>query len=148
MIPSLVALGTEFIAASQFKQRVDVAYTTAAAERVVGNDDYPIWMAWTWHDGVHNAIAQGFIIGSVSQMMFSPALMACEEATYVRKEAPFRGMIANRLMQSLQRWAFDDKKAELFRAGESSGINPRAADHFMRRNGMKKVGTIYSKDAE
>lgn len=142
-IPALMSMSAELMAASKYTQPFDLAYAEKLALDTLDVDTFQIWMAWRWADSLAKPMPYGMIIGSVSPMLFSPQLMAVEETIYVRRKTPFRGLVANQLMQTLIDWAFNTHKAAFLRAGETSGIEPKATGHFMRRNDLKLSGTLY-----
>lgn len=141
MIPQLVELCRELMAASKYRQPFNADYVSGLAHRVVRMPSYLVLTAW--QAGETAPLLVGFIAGSVGPMLFAPDLVAVEETVYVRPDTAKRASVANQLMDGLKAWAFKDKGAAFIRGGETSGMEPRAVDFFFRRNGYKRSGTIY-----
>lgn len=140
-LDALVDLGEELTNLSCYKAPFDRTWTKGVARGGMNTPHFFCRMAQL-EDGSYC----GFIVGSVTQMLFSPQVMAVEETIYVRDKTPFRASIAKQLLSALATWAFDEKHASFLRAGETSDICPAAVDFFLRSQGFKRAGTLYIKE--
>lgn len=85
----------------------------------------------------------GGLIGHVLPFMFSPRLMALEDAWYVRDGAEDRTKTAVTMMRQFINWAFDEKNAVLVQTGDIASIDSVAVDNIYRHLGFKRFGTVY-----
>ena len=90
-----------------------------------------------------DGIYVGGVIGHVMPFIFSPKLMAVEDAWYVREGAEDRTKTAVILMRSFVRWAFDEMNVVLVQTGDIAAIDSMAVDNLYRHLGFKRFGTIY-----
>lgn len=140
-LPDLMVIGAELMALSQYKAPFDATWSTGIARGAMADPRFFGRMAML-DDGSYC----GLIVGSVTTMLFSPAIMAVEETIYVREGTKYRASIAKQLLDALTRWAFNSKGASFIRAGETSAICPKAVDAFFRSQGFKRSGTLYCKE--
>lgn len=89
----------------------------------------------------------GIVAGHLSQMLFAPITIAIEMCWYVREGAYQRTLTGKRLMQTFEKWAFDNG-AKIIQTGEVAGINSVAIDRMYRLLGFSRAGTIYQKRAK
>lgn len=85
----------------------------------------------------------GAVVGHVDTFFFSPALMALEDAWYVREGVPNRTKIAVMLMRGFVAWALDKKHAVLVQTGDIASIDSHAVYALYQHMGFKKFGTVY-----
>ena len=91
----------------------------------------------------NEGIYVGGVIGHVTGFMFSPRLMALEDAWYVREGVEDRTKTAVVLMRGFVNWAMDEKKCVLVQTGDIAAIDSVAVDNLYRHLGFKRFGTIY-----
>lgn len=87
--------------------------------------------------------AVGAMVGYVSPLIFSTASIGVEEGLYVRQDVENRAMYAATMLKDFVRWAYSRGASDV-RTGVISNIDNYAVDVFYRRNGFKRIGTIYS----
>lgn len=85
----------------------------------------------------------GGLIGHVLPFMFSPRLMALEDAWYVRIGTDDRTKTAITMMRQFINWAFDEKNVVLVQTGDIAAIDSIAVDNIYRHLGFKRFGTVY-----
>jgi hypothetical protein len=90
----------------------------------------------------------GFVGGHVCPFFFSPALMAIEDAWYVREGSTDRTKAAVMLMRSMMHWAIEEKGALLLQSGDIAGIASVAVDALYKRLGFQRLGSIYKYSTE
>lgn len=140
-LSAFLDLGEELMGLSSYKQAFDRKWAAQVARDCITNPRYFARLAL-----LPTGKPCGLVVGSVSQMLFSPQIMAVEETIYVREGTPFRAAVAKQLLWALTKWAFVSKEAAFIRAGETSGIRPAAVDAFFKHCGFHKSGTLYCKD--
>jgi GNAT superfamily N-acetyltransferase len=85
----------------------------------------------------------GGMIGYVTRMLFSNTIIGNEEGLYVRSGIHDRAAIAAEMLRRFVRFCKDAGATDV-RTGVISNIDNYAADVFYRRNGFKRIGTIYA----
>lgn len=85
----------------------------------------------------------GGVVGHVMPFIFSPKLVAIEDAWYVREGAEDRTKAAVVLMRGFVKWALDEMDAVLVQTGDIAAIDSVAVDNLYRHLGFKRFGTIY-----
>ena len=95
-----------------------------------------------------DTVPVGYIMGTVHSFIMSPAKHTCVEQMFVRAINRSRALVAKQLISALKFWAFNCHNSVMIRAGESSGISPRAVDYFFKRMGFYQMGTLYQMDKE
>jgi hypothetical protein len=90
-----------------------------------------------------NDVVIGCMAGYVSPLVFSRSIIGNEEGLYVRSGVPDRAAIAAEMLRRFVRFCKDAGAVDV-RTGVISNIDNYAADVFYRRNGFKRIGTIYS----
>jgi GNAT superfamily N-acetyltransferase len=90
-----------------------------------------------------NDVVVGCMAGYVTKLIFSRNVIGNEEGLYVRSGVPDRAAIAAEMLRRFVRFCKDAGAVDV-RTGVISNIDNYAADVFYRRNGFKRIGTIYS----
>ena len=85
----------------------------------------------------------GGVIGHVMPFMFSPKIMAVEDAWYVREGVEDRTKAAVVLMRGFVSWSLDEMGAVIVQTGDIATIDSVAVDNLYRHLGFKRFGTIY-----
>jgi hypothetical protein len=85
----------------------------------------------------------GCMAGYVTKLIFSNQHIGNEEGLYVREGTPERAAIAAEMLRRFVRFCMDCGAIDV-RTGVISNIDNYAADVFYRRNGFKRIGTIYA----
>ena len=140
-IPHAVALAKELHGLGTFGRNgpeFDWDFCTAQCIDVCKRRDY-----FTRFAIDSGGVYVGGVIGHVSQFMFSPRLMALEDAWYVREGAEDRTKTAVFLMRSFVKWAMDEMNCVLVQTGDIAAIDSVAVDNLYRHLGFKRFGTVY-----
>lgn len=98
---------------------------------------------WFARVAIYDGEVVGAMCGYVTTLLYSHATMGVEEGIYVRHNVDMRGKIAKELLRQFVEWCRSKGVADI-RTGVISNIDNYAADVFYRRNGFKRLGTIYS----
>lgn len=116
-------------------------YDLPAAYRLgidcINNDRYFCQLAYIGDKCV------GCMAGYMTKLVFSREHIGVEEGIYVREGTPQRAAIAAEMLKRFVRFCRDAGCADV-RTGVISNIDNYAVDIFYRRNGFKRIGTIYS----
>jgi len=86
----------------------------------------------------------GGLMGHLDSFMFSPKLMALEDAFYVRAGTPKRAQVGAMLMKGFCEWAFGNG-AVLVQTGDIAAIDSHAVYRFYMQMGFEKFGVVYQK---
>jgi GNAT superfamily N-acetyltransferase len=85
----------------------------------------------------------GVMGGYVTKLIFSHDVIGNEEGLYVRNSVQGKAGIAAEMLRRFVRFCRDAGAVDV-RTGVISSIDNYAADVFYRRNGFKRIGTIYA----
>jgi hypothetical protein len=116
----------------------DKCATYALGRRCINDPAYFCQMAID-EDG----IVVGCMAGYVTKLIFSSSYIGVEEGLYVRDGTLHRAAIAAEMLRRFVRFSLDCGAVDV-RTGVISNIDNYAADVFYRRNGFKRIGTIYA----
>ncbi len=86
---------------------------------------------------------RGAMCGYLTRLFYSDRMIGVEEGIYVDPDLPFKTKYAGDLVKQFVEWCEDNGAVDV-RTGVVSGINDYAADVFYRRNGFKRIGSIYA----
>lgn len=123
---------------SQVHLPFDKMITRDLGMRCIHTPNYFCQMAINEYDEVIGCMA-----GYVTPLIFSKGVIGNEEGLYVREGVPERAGIAAEMLRRFVRFCQDAGAMDV-RTGVISNIDNYAADIFYRRNGFKRIGTIYS----
>jgi hypothetical protein len=86
----------------------------------------------------------GIVAGHVLTFYFNPALMAHEDAWFVREGTPGRTKIAMALMRGFVDWAMNEMKCVLVETGDIASIDSYAVRQLYKHMGFKDFGAVYA----
>jgi hypothetical protein len=140
-IPYCVAVAKELHGLGTFGRNgpeFDWDFCTAQFIDVCRSDAY--FHRFAVDDG---GIFVGGLIGHVTPFMFSPRLMALEDAWYVRAGVENRTKAAIVMMRAFIHWAMDEMNCVLVQTGDIAAIDSVAVDNIYRHLGFKRFGTVF-----
>jgi GNAT superfamily N-acetyltransferase len=115
----------------------DLRAATQLGRNCINDDRYFCQLAYI------NDTCIGCMAGYLTGLVFSAEHIGVEEGIYVREGTPQRAAIAAEMLKRFVRFCKDAGCADV-RTGVISNIDNYAVDIFYRRNGFKRIGTIYS----
>lgn len=125
-------------AGEQVHLSFDTDITRALGLRCITDPTFFCQMAMDERD-----VIVGCMAGYVTQLVFSRSVIGNEEGLYVREGTKDRAAIAAEMLRRFVRFCKDAGAIDV-RTGVISNIENYAADVFYRRNGFKRIGTIYA----
>lgn len=81
----------------------------------------------------------GGILGSLGQPYYTDAIVASDDAIFIKQEHRGNGIIVVRLIRAFEKWAIERGAAEVY-LGVSTGINPDVALGLYAKLGYEPVG--------
>jgi hypothetical protein len=132
-----VQLAKELVDAAQFTVPFDWDFATTQGRTSVQRTDCYNCMA------MHGDDYTGMVLGHVTHLYFSPALIGVEDAWFVRPGSPDRTRTASALMRGFVAWC-RDRGAIAVQTADTASIAPLSVDRLYRHLGFKRYGSVYN----